>query len=245
MKKSHQFYCVLLLSFLLASQHLSACGEEILFRGIPWLSSLTEVQASFGEEVPIDAVDEMQMLFYSKINGDFSNASDGFAPYPSGWVAFAPLSWYDVKVAGLEVKDMYIYCCYGIEDDHLLKDADSSQFYLASYSFGTNNKAEAYLELISKLSSLYGEGNEQTDDQSYLPGETFMDHSVKWEGDNHTAAVLSYRGLQSDDGEMIYDILQLTYGKTDSDTLIQAICDLSESAAVNAKAQHTDDVNGL
>jgi len=221
-------------------------ADEIQFRGISWLSSLSDVQASFGEEVPIDAIEEFQMLLVSDLNGDYSNINEvSRVEYPSGWIGVCPASFYDVSVAGYPLDEINIYCSYDVEDGIILKDIDSSKLYLAAYRFDVSNVEEAYSDLQQKMNSLYGEGEIANNDYEYSTGDVTINRTTTWSGDNSTKAVLAYKGLDDASGSFSYAYLWLTYSTSDADDLIKTICQIQSGDELNRIDENRSNTDGL
>ncbi|MBQ9300855.1 MAG: hypothetical protein IJ214_10125 [Clostridia bacterium] len=243
MRKLLSTIIIFIIAFVCAN---SGFADEIQFRGIPWLSSLSEVQASFGGEVPIDAVEEFQMLLVNDLNGDYSNINEvSHVEYPSGWIGICPASFYDVSVAGYPLDEIDIYCSYDVEDGIILKNIGSSKFYLAAYRFNVSNVEEAYSDLQQKMSSLYGEGEIANNDYEYFTGDVTIDRTTTWNGDSNTKAVLAYRGFDDASGSFSYAHLWLTYSTSDADDLIKTICQIQSGDELNRIDQNRSNTDGL
>ena len=234
-----RFLVIVAIVFLLTP---SALADEILFRGIPWYSSFSDVQASFGEDVPVGGVDGINMYLVADMKGDFANiysASVANVNYPSGWMGIAPLEWYDFKVAGHPVDALYVLCAYGIKDGVALTDADSSQLYAAAYQFSAEE--DTYLDLQTKLKSLYGSGEETIHDYTFstINNETTIRHSTRWNGDNGTSAVLTWAAYKNSEGNYYYSNVWLTYSIAGADDVIRELAPGGKYTAA------PDDVSGL
>lgn len=232
----------------------TAYADEILFRGLPWYSSMAEVKASFTDDsIFVDEVDEAVQVLYSKIDGNMHNLSYGITGYPAGWVAYSYLEGMDFNVAGYGLSDMMIYCCYGLDEKNVDREINSSRLYLASYTFNVVDKQGAFDDLKGKLTSLYGNGVENDVESSYyvigendLEEVSFTEHRIEWLGDNNTAAVLVYSESALGNSDLYHQYLVLTYGKTDSDAMVQAVCDAVEEERVKTENQNrTNTTNGL
>ena len=252
MKKLVSVILISMMIFCLVAE--TANADEILFRGLPWYSSMTEVKASFADDsILVDEIDEALQVLYSKIDGNMRNISYGITGYPAGWVAYSYLEGMDFNVAGYGLSDMMIYCCYGLDENNVDRDINSSRFYLASYTFNVVDKQGAFDDLKGKLTSLYGSGIENDVESSYYAiGENgfeeipFTEHRIEWLGDNNTAAVLVYSESALGNSDLYHQYLVLTYGKTDSDAMVQAVCAAVEAERVITENQNrTDSTNGL
>ncbi len=247
--------CMFLISFVkIGILSTPAFADEILFRGIPWYASMTDVKASFSDDSIIVAeTDEALQVYYSKIDGNMHNASLGMTRYPAGWVAYSYLEGQDFKVAGYGLSDMTFYCCYGLDENRVNRKSDNSRLYLASYTFGVVDKRGAFEDLKAKLSSIYGEGKESSEsgfsyiiEEADLKENEITEYRAEWNGDNNTAAVLVFSESELSNDDLFHHYLVLTYGKTDSDTMVQSVCDAVEAECVAQENQsRTNSTYGL
>jgi len=190
-------------------------ADEIQFRNIPWYSSIPEVQATFEDGIFIDGVEDYELPLVAELEADYSNFGQITRIIP-GWVGYSPLGILDYKVAGHLADDLYVFCYDGKENGTLLKDIDSSHMYLAVYIFKDDGSEETYSDFQTKLSSLYGQFEETSDDDT-----TYINHKSVWRGDNETAAVLTLRGQKNADGRPESLIVYLTYSIAGADDLIR------------------------
>ncbi|MBR0229391.1 MAG: hypothetical protein IJQ62_13680 [Clostridia bacterium] len=213
---------VALLIFVFLLIYPTALADEILFRGIPWYSSFEKVQESFGEDIPVDGVDGIDMFLVDELNADFANINSvDSVNYPSGWMGVSPVGWFDFKAGGHLVDTLYVLCSYGFEEGRVLTSIDSSRLYLAAYQFSNGDEA-AYLDLQKKLTTLYGTGNETNEDVK-LANDLILRHSTRWDGDNGTAAVLTLNAYKNGDGSYLYSNLWLTYSIAGADEIIKVM----------------------
>ncbi|MBQ8073919.1 MAG: hypothetical protein IJ231_09190 [Clostridia bacterium] len=250
-----KYICVVFVSIMIICLVAEAAyADEILFRGLPWYSSMAEVKASFADDpILVDEVDEAVQVLYSKIDGNMHNLSYGITGYPAGWVAYSYLDGMDFNVAGYGLSDMMVYCCYGLDENNVDREINSSRLYLASYTFNVVDKQGAFEDLKEKLTSLYGNGIENAVENSYyaigendLEEVSFTEHKIEWLGDNNTAAVLVYSESALGNSDLFHHYLVLTYGKTDSDAMVQAVCDAVEAERMKTEKQNrTNNTNGL
>ena len=196
--------CVLLLCSV-------GIAEEITFRDIPWGSNINEFEDSFGFDV---------------------GGIEGFLPH---WSSFRPVSsidrsrysvGYDVtiwpksitfQVAGYDLDFIFAYFYYGVDNGSLDKSPDSSEFYMAEYIFDVEDVSGAYMDLRAKMTSLYGEG----EDENGNPSEDY--YSTVWYGENDTAVRLLVKSNSPYEGFSI----RLVYGKTNSDDYVEYLEELA------------------
>ena len=63
-----------------------------------------------------------------------------------------------IRVAGYEVKYLYLYFVFlPGEDGILIKDAEHTAFCFAEYVFEPSDRDAAYVDLVAKLTSIYGD----------------------------------------------------------------------------------------
>lgn len=216
----------LLLLMLITLIPPTVYADEILFRGIPWYSPITEVQASFEEGVFVDCLDDIDIWLVSDLKRDYANSVDVKGSIP-GWLAFSPLNWFDYHVAGHPVMALYALGCYGKDGDAVLTDIDSSRLYLAAYSFQENDFDGLYPDLQTKLTSLYGEYIETTDD-TRIGSDTLIKRKSVWTGENGTSAVLSVMAYKKAMGYYDYVVAWLTYSIEGADKLLTDIASATE-----------------
>ena len=98
----------------------------------------------------------------------------------------------------------------------------------------------------------FAKSDSRYEDGYYVIGEndleevSFTEHRIEWLGDNNTAAVLVYSESALGNSDLYHQYLVLTYGKTDSDAMVQAVCDAVEEERVKTENQNrTNTTNGL
>lgn len=241
------------LTFILVFLTISsvACAEEITFRGIPWGSSMSEIEDSFDSDM-FYTYDEATVRRWKNITEqvDWEHLYD----YPDGWEClYMGFGEYAMKVAGYDVI-MSVACRYDIgENDEILKDKSDSVLCSASYTFDVIDYVAAYDDLKAKLTSLYGDGIETTDtDEGYHWGMNTSGEyhtTVKlttWVGENDTEAKLYCSVDDVDDPLLQNDLLVLYYGKTSEDENIERLQKLLHVEALsNEQESRNDDTSGL
>lgn len=150
---------------------------------------------------------------------------------------------------------VYVYCCYGIsEDGKVLRDRESSEFYMASYIFDVLDIQGTFYDLKEKMIGLYGIGEETTSFGSgvYNTGndewKPYKSTTVRieWKGNNNTGVVLTATWDDRETGVGSFNRVKLIYGRTDYDPKLTRI----EKAVLQERLQteknnRTNDTDGL
>lgn len=223
------FSAILVLCFLCSAAALAAVehphtASDILFRGFPWRSSLTDVIADLtaagmpdgvitadvtvadvsGPSVYYSEETDIVGLTYSARSSDLG-ASDGFS------------------VAGHQVMSVEVKAVYGIIDGIVSRKPEDSRIYTAIYYFRVPvDEAAAkavYDDLFQKMVSLYGEPYFPDDDQAGWTSE----------GDR-TVAYLAYHDYKES------PLLLIAYGDA---TIVDDVAALQESLYAS-NATNTD-----
>ena len=225
--------------------------KEIRFRNISWGINIDEVK---------QALSDIE-LWNDGDGYPLSHWSDKQAYYivreENGWMGwcFNNYTGEPLKVAGYPVSIVYVYCAYSLDETgNVLRNRESSEFYMASYIFDVLDKQGTYEDLKAKMTSLYGEGKETIEYGSgiYNTGSdewksyksTTM--RVEWRGANNTGVVLTGIWDDREMGVSIESGVTLVYGKTDYDDKLIRI----EKAVAQEKLQierdnRTNDTDGL
>lgn len=218
--------------------------KEILFNDIPWGSNPTTVSELMGED-----------MFLSK-DSFVKNWDFAYSPYTTGSHQGGHILYdSNVEVAGYSV-DATMYFLYSV-DAGLNRSVEASQFYLASYEFNVVDLGATYDDLKKKLTALYGEGTEEIDTSTHyqvaVVGDGYsgtydvLKKVSTWVGKNDTQVVLVCSILLDDVDVFTSEFLQLTYGKTDIDSQIEAINEaiLEEKAQEEANNRDPSNTSGL
>lgn len=197
--------------------------SEILFRDIPWFVSITDAKLMLHDKCDLPE---------GRLRGDETMYSWGpdytAVSAPNGGFEYSLIDLgNNLFVGGHSVQQMLLYALYGHSEDEIFRDETSSRFYQAKYFFDDADE-DTYSDLLEKLNSLYGEPVEKfkSDDGE----ETY----AIWHGANNTGSILRLN---------IYSvrssILSLTYGQTNTDSLIE---DLNAAfARINSKSSGETD----
>ncbi len=234
-------------------------NNEILFRNVPWGINIDEVKKElpeFGDWITYDkSIISHWADKYEYVSGREAN----------GWMG----EYYDfsgdiIKVAGYPVTVIGICCAYGMSmDEKVLRDIESSEFCMAFYKFNVVDYEGTYQDLREKLTSLYGEGIETTNnvggsynaDNNELKSYISTTKKTEWKGGNNTALLLVGKWDDRDLGTNFFNGVTLLYGKIDYDNMLTRIENavkqeqLQTEKAIRQeqiqKGNRTNDTNGL
>lgn len=212
-----------------------AIADEILFRDIPWGSTLEEVNSAiwdvYGKEIDTSwffTEENADILPFKQTiktidSGDISNCT---SYKNSGYSINCHFYPYDSKhlfIAGLPVTRIVFDFIFAVEDGIVNDDINKSELVTATYRFDTDG--EEYVELIDKLTWLYGEPVLKSFEgkEGILKDVGWVDYCVAWKGDNGTAVVIEGKHYTKGRGKGESDDLEVRYGKIDLDERIEFI----------------------
>ena len=243
---------LVVICILLVSMFVSANAEEILFRGIPWDSSMSDVKRALNVDYFFTR-DDVIIRRWENIEEtvDYKHMSD----YPSGWIGlYYGFGETGLKVAGYNVASMQVNCIYGMKDDTTVdRGIDNSRLCSAYYVFEVINYETSYDDLKAKLTSLYGEGVESEDFGSgyyaSANGNGEYNYTCKtttWIGENDTAVKLYLSFDDVDNPLLMNDQLALYYGNTTMDKEIDKLQELLYSEKLREENENRSlDMDGL
>lgn len=247
-----KFACLLVVLVLVASS--TALADEILFRDIPWGSNIDDVENHIGSIGYHTSEDESYLPYWSKYDGDPFGLALGSAHYPVGWLSYYML-WDDsFLIAGYPLSTMSVWMTYGLDGDNVLRNREDSRLYMAAYTFSVLDIETTYDDLVIKLTTLYGHGEETIENgggyyaDSEKVGEyTTIERTIVWIGDENTsvrlASCTSDRGIEEDWTD---NYLVLMYGKTDSDAHLDSVSAAVKNELLNQEEiNRTDNTDGL
>lgn len=154
----------------------------------------------------------------------------------------------DISVAGYMVSQIEAGFMYTFDDDNLYKDEQKSSLFRAKYTFDVIDGEASYKVLASKLSSLYGTGEEGKNSTGYW--STGGDYHVYtnwtvWYGAEDTGVVLWHVYETYDSNNTVKaDNVYLMYGKTNSLSLMTSLKAAMAREEMKDAMQSTD-MNGL
>lgn len=229
-----------LLAIGIASALLSgtvACAEEgFTFRNIPWYSSKADTEkllvadgASVGFAGFKDKVLRLSGIDYPSVTSGKDRVDGG------GYVG----RYGSIKVAGYDTSAIGACYIYQLNDDGTInKDDESAEFYFGWYEFSGNDYSDCpalYEDLSGKLSSLYGEGSEDINDNF---------SSVIWEDEDSNVIRLQLGGKTNDN-----KWVSIGYIASDADERLDAMQDALTAEAIALEAaereENKEDVSGL
>lgn len=220
-------YIAVLLVLVLVST--TALADEILFRGIPWGTSVLEFEKQIGCEI---GYTELRLPHWSSYS---PTSSIDKGTYTIGYDVTAGFGDTLFQVAGYDLDFIFAYFYYGVEDGKINRNPEASEFYLSEYIFDVEDIEGAYSDLKEKMTSLYGEGTEEK-------GKTSEYYATVWDGDNNTAVRLLVRSNYPYDGSSI----RLVYGKTDSDEHVKYLEELVQQERImQERNNRSDSKDGL
>lgn len=177
--------------------------EEILFRDIPWGTSLTEFSAvngmNGGYVTDIGAPHSWEMKDGSYIKHVFD----------AGWRYIINS---DIPVAGVPVYEIEATFAHHTDGANIYRGKNENALYFVMYKFNPLDKKTAFSLLKDKLNTLYGEGI----DESFVKDEWNYTNIMTWYGTNETAVRLYYNYSGRTDGSVVVEQLEVQYGKTNS-----------------------------
>lgn len=206
--------CTLLVFLTFATP---ALADEILFRGIPWGSNVSDVldampkysnESSFGWETRIDA--------WNSFNADYGKSKNGETP---------TIYYYgDLSVAGYKVSSITFQFLFSVNAEGVVeRSKDELLLRGAMYQLEVADIEMASDDLAEKLTNLYGKGEKGTNE---------LDNQIiTWYGDNNTGVCLEY----SDDYIVIW------YGNTDE----SVISNLDNALAREEQEKAVGNIDGL
>ena len=173
--------------------------KEILFRGIPWFTPINEAAEMLGLDGKLYEDEKLYSWGPDYLKVSAQNAGFKYSVSGIGNTFF---------VAGYSVSEVYLYALYGHTEDTINRNADASKLDKASYFFDIDGDGtDVYDDLFAKLCRLYGSPSEVLE-------EADEEYAV-WHGSNESSVILEKSRLYS-----YKDSVSLSYGRTDSDSLI-------------------------
>ena len=243
----------------------SACADEVMFRDIPWGSSVETLEKILkSDNVIINSSDGLAVPYpalfkISQSKRSFASVQEGVnqSREQIGWFTVAYFIT-PIKVGGYEVENISAYSVYGLSDGEITKAKQDSSFYAAEYMFNVRDKEAAYKDLKEKLSILYGDATE-TEDSDVLTSfssDTPATMNAKmytaiWNISKDDVSVIL--NMECNDGaendinaSVWYNSLTLSYVKTSYESQIRQVDDIMGSYLDNAEKENAvSDFDGL
>lgn len=220
---------------------------EILFRDIPWGCNPTIANDLMGGKMLLS-----KDVFVKGWDSAYDVVSAG-SLLETGHALFGT---YEGDVGGHSVSMVTMYFLYPM-GEIIDRSVENSEFCLAQYQFDSMDVAAAYEDLKDKLTSLYGEGREDTDTVTHwtvsVSGDGYsgeydtLERATTWTGGNDTMVVLMSSVLQDDVDVFTGDFLLLTYGKADVDQRAEDLTEIILAEMAQQERDHMDpqNTNGL
>ena len=231
---------VLLVCSMLFSALVSFAKEPItgiIFRGIPWGSSYSEV---------INTLSKSGIKWESPIsikgrtirNTIIDNKRHGF-DYETGIYVNTDYKSPSLSVAGYDTTRITLYFAYTTDDSgRLLKDLEHTAFYLAKYEFVPTNLTAMTEDLITKLSTLYGKVDEMLSDSLVIENNYFL-----WYDNDGNIVGLENELYPITESKNIY----ISYGWGKGNSILKRANEIqyAEAIAEEVKKFGTDNTDGL
>lgn len=219
---------------------------EILFQGIPWGEDIYTVLNQLRvlgfplDDNPEEKItnDQNEMESWDEDDKGYSVKNSGVRIYASSW----KFEKKPKEIAGYPLRWTAVYCIYDTQNETINMDYGKTHFYMAEVSFDVLNYEYAYLDLLNKMSSIYGMPYDQTSEDGEKTGfywgthsgDNYVAHAV-WYGENQTAVTLIYKYSTRDNEIGRYEqSISLHYGMTDSEERLK---ELEDIRALNEKQE--------
>ena len=214
--------------------------KEILFRGIPWGSSIPEYLSAIEKDKISGSTSKIRSIYSWEIKED-NDMDESVLRIEDGgyYVSSYPKNF---LVAGVPVSNIYAYFMFTHDADNVYSEVEKASLYKAEYDLEPMDIAETFPILSDKLTGLYGQGKKEHGSQKYLNGFTEHYETITWEGKNNTGVRL-YMCYREEDGVKEYRSLSLSYGKTNSVDLFNDLIDAITRE--QKKEMLTDNNDGL
>lgn len=229
---------------LLPSSEITITADSpILFRNIPWGTSATE----FANSLQVQNISgSISSWNYDVSSWEFEAKDGEIKPVDSlddagfNYSSYSP----ETSVAGFKVSEIEAGFMYTFDDNNLFKDEQKSSLISAKYTFDVIDGEASYTVLASKLSTLYGAGEEGKNSTGYWStGGDFHVYTnwTAWYGPDDTGVVL-WRVYETYDSNNTVkaDNVYLMYGKTNSLKLMSALKSAMAREELKDAMQSTD-----
>ena len=231
MKKSMVLIAILVILMTCCTAYADIHDKSILFRGIEWGSTVSEAAKGLPNGVMMRDTQTKEYWYFmadcmfDDNNGDYYKAELGCYEYARS------NSLENVKVAGYNVADLYLYYVYTTGEDGLLvKDNAHTSLIYAYYKLEPKDPDGVYADLIAKLTSLYGDVDEHQQKSPYIVYEQNL-----WYGADGTMVSLVKEDYPSG-SHYIY----IKYGYSGADLLLEDAYDAVVREEILNAASNTD-----
>ena len=212
-------------------------NDSIMFRNIPWYSSKSEAEKILAEEGASIGTDSFKNHIRRMGGIDFINTMAGDDYIEGGGIVG---NYEGITVAGYDPSEIGACYIYTLNDDGTInKNDNDAEFYFGWYAFDSRDYVDGagvYDDLHQKLTSLYGEGIEDTESDYF--------NTITWYDSENNQIRLLLGGKQAD-----YKYVTLGYMAAGADERLDKMQNaLDAEAAANEAAEresNRDNVSGL
>lgn len=243
MRKKMFFISVLTASLFVTTPVFAETDKEILFRDIPWGTSFTDVQNILSDFDWYGMSHEhMKRYPVQEVLTDDDGDTDVFINGGINIIS-VPFSTKETDVAGYTTSDINLYFAY-TPDGVFSKEDSQTELYGAKYEFEPQNLQSMYDDIKSKLTSLYGDPDDVTNDKSWTGVKNTY---TWWHGANDTVVVLAKSDSSGDIADLYDDELWISYAWEKGDELLKAADDAinQSNSDAEASAYGNGSTNGL
>lgn len=238
--KTKLLKAVLLTSVSIISMAIAVYAEDnsttethFTFRGIPWDTARADAEQLLEDDGAEKNWETSDVYRLSAV--DLLHVTSGDEVVDGGG---CNVTYQDLTVAGYTPSRTRACYLYQIDENGQIdKTNDTSQFYMGLYEFENDDFSDMeaiYNDLLTKLTSLYGDGNiDQGETSPYFWTDT-------WTDNDGNVIQLLINGME--DGE--HQEISLTYIAADADARLDAMEDaLDAEAAANEAKQRESNKN--
>lgn len=234
MKKRTILTMALAASLLSTVPVSAATDKEILFRDIPWGTNYTDITNILPDfDWNTMSYENMRTYPVQEVLTDDDGKFDVFVNGNINMIAY-PFTDGNTEVAGYTTSDIELYFAYTPVDGQLQQEDSLTALYGARYIFDPQNLQSMYDDLTSKLSSLYGEPDDVTNDKDWL-GLKYT--HTWWHGANDTVVVLHSLDSSEDETDLYEDELWIAYAWEKGDDLLKTADDTISQTNSDAESQ--------
>ena len=208
-------------------------SEPILFRGAQWGSSLDEVKKFIPDGVKMRDLKITEYWYpMDSLMNDGNDWGSQYKAEMGGYSYAQSSSLKDVKVAGYDIEDLYLYFMYVPGEDGLLvKDDAHTALIYAYYKLEPKNPDAVYDDLISKLTSLYGDVDREESSTGLIDRKM-----SQWNGADGTMVSVFREDYSTTGSHYIY----IKYGFKGGDDLMKAAYDATVLEESKGAASNVD-----
>ncbi len=205
--------------------------NEICFRGVAWGASYDETLKAMPDEIKFYGLQDREYWYTNEVNMFDEGINDYYKGHLGCYTYTMTSSLKDLKVAGYEIENLSLYFCYLTgEDGLLIKDEEHTALVFAYYKLEPKDHEAVYEDLITKLTSLYGDVDVTRHDSSYISHTQNM-----WYGADETMV-----SVVKEDYPTGSHYIYIKYGFSGADDLIKAAYEAAVLEETRNAASNTD-----